>query len=141
MAEQETILQRIFLTNVVIGSVSVLVFLGQLSYIFTNFAAFIRSIFGVTLSIPLVYLEFKPLPWLSRFASFYYSYLGRGLLLVLLSTMIVTEGFLAVFSVYFLFIAGVVFIVCEYNSGVIEPPSFRDEGASLTVGDDDDDVI
>ncbi|AMD22195.1 HGL145Cp [Eremothecium sinecaudum] len=141
MSDHDSTLKAIRIANIAAGGVSSLVFVTQLSYIFTSFMEFIRAIFGLAFAIPLVYLEFKPINGLARFASFYYSYLGRGALFILLSSLMVFEGALPIIAVFLLFIGGLVFIALEFTGTIPEPDNFRFEGSGLTVGGDDDEII
>lgn len=67
------------IANISIGCIDIIAALSQLTYIFTNLNVFLLAVYGLALSVPIVYLEFKVPSNLYRYASFYFSFLGRGL--------------------------------------------------------------
>lgn len=124
--------------NIFIGSASSLAALSQLSYIFSNFVAFLMSFYALALSIPIVYLEFRIPPNLYRFASFYFSFAGRGACYILLSLLLSFGGVFKILNSIILFIIGVTFVILQAIPSVQEPENFRPEGNSIAVGEDDD---
>lgn len=115
--------------------------ISQLSYIFTNFAAFLLAIYGILFSIPIIYLEFKVPQNLHRFASNYFSFLGRGITYILISFLINFGGILKILVVLLTFLLGTVYIILQFLPQVEEPENFRGEGSALTVDSEYDDVI
>ncbi|SCU90399.1 LADA_0F03774g1_1 [Lachancea dasiensis] len=128
-------------TNLAAGSLASFSALSQLSYLLTDFPAFLKAIFALGLAIPIVYLEFKVPPNLYRFASFYFSFIGRGLCLILLSLLLSYGGALKIIISLLLFVAGIAFTVVEFIPSIQEPDNFRPEGSSIAVGEDADDII
>lgn len=123
------------------ASLSALCFLGQLTLIFIDFSAFVRALIGLPLSLLLALIEFRDIPALFNYASFYYSYLGRGFLLLLLTSLL---SFGTVFSIIlgvFLFAGSVLHFVLHALPDAPEPASFKRGATALTVGNDDDDII
>ncbi|SCW04272.1 LAFE_0H09868g1_1 [Lachancea fermentati] len=129
------------IANLVIGSLATVSALTQFSYIFGNFTAFLMSFYALALSVPVVYLEFRVPPNLYRFASFYFSFIGRGLTYILLSLLLSFGGVFKVLVAALLFIFGVLFVVLEFIPSIQEPENFRPEGNSIAVGEDEDDII
>ncbi|CAI4333017.1 BCN_G0010020.mRNA.1.CDS.1 [Saccharomyces cerevisiae] len=133
------------IANISIGCIDIIAALSQLTYIFTNLNVFLLAVYGLALSIPIVYLEFKVPSNLYRYASFYFSFLGRGLSYILLSLIISFGGIYNILAGMFTFILGVAFIVFHFSQFVEEPANFRAPGSSLSIGDDDidddDDMI
>ncbi|SCU85905.1 LANO_0C05930g1_1 [Lachancea nothofagi CBS 11611] len=128
-------------TNIAGGSLATLSALSQTSYLIKNFPAFLMAIFALGLSIPIVYLEFKVPPNLYRFASFYFSFIGRGLCFILLSLLLSFGGAIKIFISLLLFVGGVTYIIVEFVPSIQEPDNFRPEGSSIAVGEDADDII
>ncbi|SCV00362.1 LAME_0G09208g1_1 [Lachancea meyersii CBS 8951] len=129
------------MANLAAGSLASLSALSQMSYLFSNFPAFLMALYALGLSIPIVYLEFRVPPNLYRFASFYFSFIGRGVCLILLSLLLSFGGALKIFLSLLLFIGGVAYTIVEFVPSVQEPDNFRPEGSSIAVGEDADDII
>ncbi|QLQ82449.1 hypothetical protein HG537_0H02110 [Torulaspora globosa] len=127
--------------NLTVGSLCLIASLSQLSYISVNFNAFLLAIFGVGLSVPIIYLEFKVPSNLYKFASFYFSFLGRGMAYILLSFLINFGGIFKILTTLLTFLLGVVYAVFQVLPQIEEPANFRGEAAAISVGDDDDDII
>ncbi|AAS54596.1 AGR106Cp [Eremothecium gossypii ATCC 10895] len=124
------------------GAVATLGFLVQLSEVASEFLAAARACFGLPLSVLLVYLEFRPVPLLQQYASFYYSYMGRALLQLLLAVMLLPAGFFQVCAFTMLFMTGFICAALELSSSAPELPSFRNDGRALSIGaEEDDDMI
>lgn len=118
--------------------------LSQLTYIFSRFNVFLLGIYSIVLSVPIVYLEFKPLPNLHRYASSYFSYFGRAIIFFLLSGMTAFGGAFKIINSLLLFFAGCAFVFVQVSGVIDEPDNFRGQGASISIGDDlddEDDVI
>lgn len=133
------------IANISIGCIDIIAALSQLTYLFTNLSIFLLAVYGLALSIPIIYLEFKVPSNLYRYASFYFSFLGRGLSYILLGLIISFGGIYNILAGMFTFILGVAFIVFHFSQFVEEPSNFRAPGSSLSIGDDDidddDDMI
>lgn len=137
MKDHDTILRYLHFANILFGALSAIVFLLQFSYISISFMIFLRALFGFLLTIPIVYLEYRPILGLFRYASFYYSYLGRGILYIFLSSFVVVEGLLPILVVLILFFGGCIFIGIESSNSFPQPSNFEVEDSVLpTRGDD-----
>lgn len=129
------------IANISIGSLTLLASISQLSYIISNFNVFLLAIYGIVLSVPIIYLEFKVPPNLYRFASFYFSFLGRGISYILLSFLINFGGIFKVLITTLTFLMGTAYITFQFLPQIEEPQNFRGEGSPITVDGDDDDII
>lgn len=129
------------IVHLAVGSLATLSALSQTSYIFKSFPVFLKALYALMLAIPMVYLEFKVPVNLYRYASFYFSFLGRGLSLILLSLLLSYGGVFKIIISGLLFLAGVVYAVLEFVPSVQEPENFRADGSGLSVGEDGDDII
>lgn len=127
--------------NLTVGSLSVIASVSQLTYIITNFNAFLLAIFGIVLSTPIIVLEFKVPPNLYRYASFYFSFLGRGIVYILISFLLGFGGVFKILASLLTFLLGVVYIIFEFLPQIDEPANFRGEGSPIAVEGDDDDII
>ncbi|AGO13967.1 AaceriAGR106Cp [[Ashbya] aceris (nom. inval.)] len=124
------------------GVVATIGFLIQLSDIASEFLAAARACFGLPLSALLAYIEFRPAPFLHQYASFYYSYLGRGILQMLLAVLLLPTDFIQACAFAMLFVTGFICVALEFSPAAPELPSFRNDGRALSIGaEDDDDMI
>ncbi|CCD27041.1 Tvp15p NDAI_0J01490 [Naumovozyma dairenensis CBS 421] len=139
-------------SNIIVGTSSVLSSLAQLTYIFTDFGKALLALYALVLSILIVHFEFKVPPQMYRFVSFYFSFLGRGLLYILLSIILFNGGPLKVINSIVLLILGLAHILFQFMPVVEEPSNYKAAGSSSSIsigddnindqiGDDDDDVI
>ncbi|CCH61483.1 hypothetical protein TBLA_0E04290 [Henningerozyma blattae CBS 6284] len=130
--------------NLAVGTIAILSSLIQFIYIYKNFTEFLLAMSSFALAFPIILLEFKVPPDLHRFASFYFSFLGRGLLYILLSFMLAFGGLKKILADIFIFLVGIVFICFQFLPDIEEPRNFRPTGGSvIAIGEDDDigDVI
>ncbi|CAR25209.1 Tvp15p [Lachancea thermotolerans CBS 6340] len=123
------------------GSLATVSALSQTSYILKNFPAFLMALYSLVLAIPMIYLEFRVPPNLYRYASFYFSFFGRGLCLILLSLLLSYGGVFKILVSILLFLSGLVYVILEFVPSIQEPENFRPEGSSIAVGEDGDDII
>lgn len=124
--------------NLAVGSLCLLASVSQLSYILSDFNAFLLAIFGIVLSTPIVVLEFKVPANLYRYASFYFSFLGRGVVYILISFLIGFGGVFKILVALVTFLFGVIYTVFEFLPQIEEPANFRAEGSPIAVEGDDD---
>ncbi|SCV04317.1 LAMI_0H15148g1_1 [Lachancea mirantina] len=129
------------ISNIATGALIALSAFSQLTYLFKNFSAFLMALFALALSVPIVYLEFRVPPNLYRFASFYFSFIGRGLLYMLLALLVSFGGVFKILIAAIVFTMGGVFVGFQFVPTIQEPENFRAEGNSIAVGDDDDEII
>ncbi|CCE93182.1 Tvp15p TDEL_0F03710 [Torulaspora delbrueckii] len=129
------------IANLTIGSLCLIASVSQLTYILSNFNAFLLAIFGIVLSTPIVVLEFNIPSNLYRYASFYFSFLGRGVVYILISFLLGFGGVFKILTSLLTFLLGVVYTVFEFLPQIEEPANFRGEGSPIAVEGDDDDII
>ncbi|CAB4255719.1 similar to Saccharomyces cerevisiae YDR100W TVP15 Integral membrane protein localized to late Golgi vesicles along with the v-SNARE Tlg2p [Maudiozyma barnettii] len=133
------------IANLAIGAIGSLAALSQLTYVVSDFNVFMLSLFAIPLSAMIIMMEFKVPTQLYNFASFYFSFLGRGILQILLGIMVCHGGALKLMSAFLLIISGIAYCLFQFLPMIEEPDFFKVAGSSLTVGDDefddDDEVI
>ncbi|GCE98746.1 late Golgi vesicles protein [Zygosaccharomyces mellis] len=127
--------------NLTIGSLTLLSALSQLRYLIYDFSAFLLALYAIPFSVLIILLEFQAIPALYRYCSFYFSFIGRGFLYILLGLLINFGGVFKVLIAVFTFFSGLVYISFEFLPQIEEPANFRAEGAPLSVNDDDDEII
>ncbi|CAL9730129.1 golgi apparatus membrane protein Tvp15p [Monosporozyma unispora] len=134
--------------NLVVGTLSALAGVAQLAQIFTDFNTFIQGLFAIVLSTYIIYLEFKIPTQLYKYASFYFSFLGRGALHILLASLLGHGvSFLRFFTILSLVFTGIGYFFCHVAKFVEEPDNFKINDNAIMVGDDqfddddDDEVV
>lgn len=134
--------------NLLAGTLAVLSGISQLRQIFTEFNAFIQGLFAIVLSTYIIYLEFKIPSQLYKYASFYFSFLGRGILHFLLLTLLAHDiNTFKFFANFILLLTGIGYIFCHFTSFIEEPDNFKISNNAIMVGDDefddddDDEVV
>ncbi|QLG74578.1 hypothetical protein HG535_0G04610 [Zygotorulaspora mrakii] len=129
------------IANLTFGTLALGAAISQFTYITSNFNAFLLAIYGVVFCIPIIYLEFKVPPNLYRFASNYFSFLGRGLTYILIGFLINFGGIFKILITLTAVMLGLVYILFQFLPQVEEPQNFRGEGSPIAVDGDYDDVI
>lgn len=134
--------------NLLAGTLAVLSGISQLRQIFTEFNVFIQGLFAIVLSTNIIYLEFKIPSQLYKYASFYFSFLGRGILHFLLLTLLAHDiNTFKFFANFILLLTGIGYIFCHFTSFIEEPDNFKISNNAIMVGDDefddddDDEVV
>ncbi|CAL9735104.1 golgi apparatus membrane protein Tvp15p [Monosporozyma servazzii] len=133
--------------NLAIGTLAALTGVSQLTQIFNDFNVFIQGLIAIVLSTFIIYLEFKIPSQLYKFASFYFSFLGRGALHILLASLLGHGvSFIRFFTILLLVFSGIGYFVCHFTKAVEEPDNFKINDNAIMVGDDqfdddDDDEI
>lgn len=134
--------------NLLAGTLAVLSGISQLRQIFTEFNVFIQGLFAIVLSTYIIYLEFKIPSQLYKYASFYFSFLGRGILHFLLLTLLAHDiNTFKFFANFILLLTGIGYIFCHFTSFIEEPDNFKISNNAIMVGDDefddddDDEVV
>ncbi|CCF56826.1 hypothetical protein KAFR_0B05310 [Kazachstania africana CBS 2517] len=131
--------------HISIGSLAILASLSQFLLIFTNFNAFLLGLYSLALSIPVVYLEFKIPPNIYNYASFYFSFLGRGCLNILIALILYHQGFFRILTTILLIFNGIAYIIFHFLPFINEPENFKLANPSLSLNDnefdDDDEVV
>lgn len=127
--------------NVGIGAITLITSMSHLTYVFTEFNVFIQAIFALLFSAFIIILEFRIPSNIYKFASFYFSFVGRGVLNILLCSLLAHgSSLLTVLDCILLFTSGLAFIFFQFTKLVEEPESFKVENNSFIVGDDEFDV-
>lgn len=127
--------------NLILGALTLLTSLTHLTYVFDRFDVFAQSLFAIFFSAFIIILEFKIPRNTYKFASFYFSFIGRGILNILLCSLLAHDSaVLTILTCVLLFVSGMAFIAFQFTDFVEEPESFKAENNSFIVGDDEFDV-
>ncbi|KAH3687286.1 hypothetical protein WICPIJ_001709 [Wickerhamomyces pijperi] len=85
-------------------------------------------------------LEFQVPPLTHQYASFLFSFLGRGVFYILLGILISKSGALSIINGLLVIIIGAVFIALEFVPSIEAPDNFRTDGGVL-IDDEENEVI
>ncbi|KAH3900552.1 Tvp15p SCDLUD_003542 [Saccharomycodes ludwigii] len=115
--------------NVVVAGLTVLSTL-LLQLFFGGFIGFILSLYVIIISTTIIFLEFKPIPALYKYASFYYSFIGRGFLHILLGFIKLNNRLKSGTIINILIsilniIVGLAYILLQFNTKIDPPNSFN----------------
>ncbi|MCJ1311974.1 Late Golgi vesicles protein [Agyrium rufum] len=86
------------------------------------FNDFIIGAYVIIFGLANIGLEFQIPPYIARYASFYFSFLGRGIFYIFVGSIILTVGWASKTAGTLVGVAGIVYAVLEFVPS-IEPPS------------------
>lgn len=126
-------------SNLFFGATTSLAAIGQLSYVFQQFGLFLLGLYALALTIPIIWLEFRVPPKLYKYASTYFSFLGRAIIYLLLSAMTMYGSLFNKLNAVLLMLTGLVYLLLHASSIIDEPENFKGQNASIALNDDIDD--
>lgn len=139
MADSAALLNIYKYTIVGVSCLLAILFLSQLLFNINHFAIFLRSLIGLPLSAVLGIMEFREIPDLMSYAPFYFSYLGRGLLLLLLTSLLNYNSGWRIMLGVLLVPLSAVHIFLHFSPDAPTPANFKTTNISLSA--DDEDVV
>ncbi|OWB61441.1 hypothetical protein B5S29_g2331 [[Candida] boidinii] len=104
-----------------------------------SLSSFFQGLCLIVFSILITYLEFYIPPKLFNFCSSFFSFLGRGIIYILLAALVAHTSTIRYFCGLYIFGFGLLYIVYQYNNSIIPPTNMQGEPGLST--DDLDDVI
>jgi hypothetical protein len=108
------------IVNLVVAAVTVL---GGIVHIFGfDVQSIILAVYMIIFGLAIALLEFQIPPQISRYASFLFSFLGRGIFYVFIGTLLLSKAVLMNIAGGIVGITGIAYIVLEFVPA-IEPPS------------------
>ncbi|CDO95873.1 unnamed protein product [Kluyveromyces dobzhanskii CBS 2104] len=122
------------------GTLSLL-FLSQAIFHIFSLGVFLRGLIGLGLSVILGLLEFREIPTLDQYASFYYTYAGRGALFTLLFALLNYDGFFSVIVGILLWPVIVAHVVLHTRPELEQPSYFKNTNIALSANDDEHDIV
>ncbi|KAH3668658.1 hypothetical protein OGAPHI_002412 [Ogataea philodendri] len=124
------------IVNLVVAVLSVLTGLTEL---FHGFNYFLQGLYITALGGIIGYLEFKNPPQLYAYASSFFSFLGRGLIYVLIASLNFHSSVIRLLAAVVLLLIGIVYIVLEFIPSIQAPENMQGERGLST--DELEDVI
>ncbi|CAN6619619.1 golgi apparatus membrane protein Tvp15p [Trichomonascus vanleenenianus] len=111
------------IVNLAVGALSVL---GGISQFFpVSFQSTIIAIYVILFGLGIVAMEFRVPTIASRYASFLFSFIGRGLFYVFIGTIILHDHVLRIIAGSIIGVIGVLYIVLEFIPSVEPPENMR----------------
>lgn len=106
----------------------------------TNFNSFFLGLYLLAFGASITLLEFRVPPLTHQYASFLFSFLGRGVFYILLGILICSGGILSAINGIFVVIVGGIFLSLEFVPSIEVPDNFRTDG-SVLIEDEENEVI
>ncbi|KAL2058381.1 hypothetical protein ABVK25_001109 [Lepraria finkii] len=120
-------LSNIFrLVNIAVGAVMVAGGIGQFFPI--GFQSIIIGLYVILFGAVTLLLEFQIPPYVSRWAPFLFSFLGRGIFYIFAGTILLHEHWWLIAPGSIIAIVGVAYCVLEYIPSIEPPQNMRDAG-------------
>ncbi|KAM7202822.1 Golgi apparatus membrane protein TVP15 [Rhypophila sp. PSN 637] len=110
--------------------VAVIMILGGIIQFFPiGFKSVIIGIYVMLFGAITGLLEFQIPPHVSRYASFLFSFLGRGIFYIFIGCIILDEGFLAISAGSIVGLVGVIYAILEFIPSIEPPANMREADA------------
>ncbi|MCJ1453133.1 Late Golgi vesicles protein [Mycoblastus sanguinarius] len=120
-------LSNIFrLVNLVVGAVMIMGGIGQFFPI--GFQSVIVGCYVIIFGAATLLLEFQIPPYMSRWAPFLFSFLGRGVFYIFVGTILLHQPAIRIVAGSIIAIVGLGYCVLEYIPSIEPPQNMRDAG-------------
>ncbi|KAH6659554.1 Golgi apparatus membrane protein TVP15 [Truncatella angustata] len=113
-------------------AVGVVMILGGISQFFTTangFQSFIIGSYVILFGAVIGLLEFQIPPQVSRYASFLFSFIGRGIFYIFLGSILLGDGVLRIIAGSIVGLVGVGYAVLEFIPSIEPPANMREADA------------
>jgi hypothetical protein len=108
------------IVNLAVAAITVV---GGVVHIFGfDFQSIILAVYMIIFGLAIALLEFQIPPQISRYASFLFSFIGRGIFYVFIGTLLLGAAVISKIAGGIIGIVGIAYIVLEFVPA-IEPPS------------------
>ncbi|KAH8894087.1 COPI associated [Thozetella sp. PMI_491] len=113
-------------------AVAVVMILGGISQFFVDLNAFsniISGVYVIIFGLAIALLEFQIPPQVSRYASFLFSFLGRGIFYIFVGSILLNFNTLRIIAGTIVGIVGVAYAVLEFIPSIEPPANMREADA------------
>ncbi|KAF3061366.1 Golgi apparatus membrane protein tvp15 [Daldinia childiae] len=110
-------------------AVGVIMVLGGISQFFLGFQSIIIGAYVLIFGLAVALLEFQIPPQVSRYASFMFSFIGRGIFYVFVGSILLNNGVLRIIAGSIVGIVGLGYIALEFVPSVEPPANMREADA------------
>ncbi|KAH7160766.1 Golgi apparatus membrane protein TVP15 [Dactylonectria macrodidyma] len=108
------------IVNLVVGAITTL---GGIAHIFNlSLSSIVLGCYMIVFGLSIALLEFQIPPQLSRYASFLFSFIGRGAFYIFIGGLLLGEMFLSKLAGAVVGVVGIAYVALEFVPS-IEPPS------------------
>ncbi|KAK6064888.1 COPI associated protein [Seiridium cupressi] len=117
------------LVNLAVGVVMIL---GGVSQFFTDlngFQSFVVGSYVILFGAAIGLLEFQIPPQVSRYASFLFSFIGRGIFYIFVGSILLNSGVLRIIAGSIIGLVGVCYAVLEFIPSIEPPANMREADA------------
>ncbi|ODV76023.1 Tvp15p [Cyberlindnera jadinii NRRL Y-1542] len=124
------------IVNLTVGGISAILGLTQL---LSGVAAFFLGLYLIAFGVAIGGLEFIIPPLAYHYASFLFSFLGRGVFYVLIGVLIAQGGnAIRIVFGFLIVVIGIVYAVLEFIPSIEPPENFKAHGHVLEDNDEED---
>lgn len=116
------------IANLLVAGLTVL---SGISQLFSGIHSFLIAIYVISFGLVIAFLEFSVPQEAFVYASFLFSFIGRGVFYTLIASIIDGGSFFRIFASLIIFIVGLVYIGLEAVPSVSTPDNMRSEGVTL----------
>ncbi|KAI9836600.1 MAG: hypothetical protein M1819_001232 [Sarea resinae] len=115
------------LVNLAVGVIMVL---GGVSQFFPiSFQSVVIGCYVILFGLGTALLEFQIPPYVARYASFLFSFLGRGIFYIFIGSILLHDHVLRIIAGSIVGVIGVVYVVLEYIPSIEPPQNMREADA------------
>jgi len=110
--------------------VAVIMVLGGISQFFPiNFQSVIVGVYVMIFGLATGLLEFQIPPQVSRYASFLFSFIGRGIFYIFVGSILLHDGVLRIIAGSIVGLVGVAYVALEFIPSIEPPANMREADA------------
>ncbi|KAK0746556.1 Golgi apparatus membrane protein TVP15 [Schizothecium vesticola] len=111
-------------------AVAVIMVLGGISQFFPiSFQSVIIGVYVMIFGLATGLLEFQIPPQVSRYASFLFSFIGRGVFYIFVGSILLHDGVLRIIAGSIVGLVGVAYVVLEFIPSIEPPANMREADA------------
>ncbi|KAF2467624.1 COPI associated [Lindgomyces ingoldianus] len=112
-------------------AVAVFLVLGGIAQFFDiqSFSDIIKGVYLIIFGLGTALLEFQIPPQVARYASFMFSFIGRGIFYIFLGSVMVGPGWYRIAAGVVVGVVGIAYVILEYIPSIEPPANMRDADA------------
>ncbi|KAJ9644687.1 hypothetical protein H2199_003650 [Coniosporium tulheliwenetii] len=110
-------------------AVGVFMILGGVGQFFPTIQIVIIAVYVIIFGLATGYLEFQIPPQIAKYASFMFSFIGRGVFYIFIGSVIVGDRWWKYTSGALIGLVGLAYVVLEYIPSIEPPANMRDADA------------
>ncbi|KAI9772530.1 MAG: Late Golgi vesicles protein [Geoglossum simile] len=95
-----------------------------------KFQSVVVGCYVIVFGLATALLEYQIPPYMARYASFLFSFLGRGIFYIFIGSILLHDHVLRIIAGSIIGFVGVVYVVLEYIPSIEPPQNMRDADAS-----------